>query len=178
MGELYANFAFEPQVSPAHASYLVELARRLTFQQLTFLGIFAEEKNEAPDWHSTGGISHTGVGVIMAIFDLAQAGLVTRRDGLPIANFTDVNPAQMRTSLNGAILTEAMHLEEIEADDLASAVDALDRLGKIVLPDLDEGGQTYTGSVRRESQRIRLEDLPDPRFPLTKLVDERSANDD
>jgi len=42
IGRLYANLAFDSSVSAAHANFLLRLADRLTYRQLTALAFFAE----------------------------------------------------------------------------------------------------------------------------------------
>ncbi len=167
LGELFAFIAFNPQISAAHANHLLELGRRLTYEQLLLLGIFATEENRAPDWASTGGITWTSLGVVMSIFDLGRAGLIVREGGRPLLSFTDVNPAKLRTALNGTILVEAMGLREAPQADLEKVLDDLDRLGKVVLGD----NAARTAGAGRE--RVRLSDLPEPRFPLTEFLAEK-----
>lgn len=168
LGELYAFVAFNPQISAGHANHLLELARSLTYEQLLLLGIFATEDNRAPDWASTGGISWTSLGVVMSIFDLGQAGLIVREDGRPLLSFTDINPVEVRTALNGTILTEAMNLKEAPQADLEAVLNGLDRLGKTVL------GEGKDPDVEHGQERIRLDDLPEPRFPLTEFLASRN----
>lgn len=172
LGELYSFVAFNSQKSAGHANLLLELVRRLTYQQLLLLGFFANSDNQAPDWASTGGISWPNLGLVMAIFDLGKEGLLLREDGQPMLSFTDVNPAKLRTSLNGTILTEAMNLKEAPQADLEAVLKALDRLGKTVL-----GEENVPRQVAESQERIRLEDLPEPRFPLTEMVAKREADD-
>jgi hypothetical protein len=172
LGELYAHFAFSTQITTAHASYLIELARRLTHQQLLLLGVFATEDNGVPSWRSFGGLTHTNVGIVMSILNLAQMGLIVRRDGKPILSFLDINPSEMQTFFNGSILTEAMSLKEARRGELATTLDALDRLGKVVFPAPD-GEPPRSSDESLDENRIRLEDLPEPRFPLTRMVDQR-----
>jgi hypothetical protein len=165
LGEFFAFVAFNPQVSAGHANHLLELARRLTYEQLLLLGVFAVEDNRAPDWASTGGMTWTSLGVVMSILELARAGLVVREDGVPILSFADINPAKLRTALNGSILTEAMNLKEAPRPDLEAVLKGLDRLGKVVL---GEGNEPLADDS--DGERVRLDDLPEPRFPLTEFL--------
>lgn len=48
IGRLYANLAFDPSVSAAHANFLLRLADRLTYRQLTILAFFT--KAQAGDY--------------------------------------------------------------------------------------------------------------------------------
>lgn len=177
LGELYRFLAFAPGISAAHANYLVQLARRLTHQQLLLLGLFAIEHKDMPDWSPTGMFTQAEIGLTMAIYDLAREGLLLRRDHALIQGFADINPSQMDTVLNGVILVEAMELDKAEPDDLEAMADALRRLDKI---DVDENGGTsriqaiaLPGSpagghrvpmdkqiVQFVGPAIRLEDLP------------------
>jgi hypothetical protein len=100
----------------------------------------------------------------MSIFDLGKAGLIVRNDGRPLLSFTNVNPAEVRTAPNGTILTEAMHLKEAPQADLEAVLKSLDRLGKTVV------GDEKVPAGEFDQERIRLEDLPEPRFPHTELL--------
>lgn len=59
-----------------------------------------------------------------------------RKDNRTIASFAEINPAQMKTVLNGTILVEGMDLERAEPEDIEAMADALRRLGVL---DADEG---------------------------------------
>lgn len=135
LGELYAFLAFNSDITTAHASYLVELTKRLTYQQLLLLGFFGSE-GQLPDWSPTGMFTRHETGLVMAVLDLSGEGLVVRKDHKAIASFADINLAQMRTVLNGTILVEAMDLERAEPEDIEAIADALRRLGTM---DADEG---------------------------------------
>lgn len=73
LGELYAFLAFNSDITIAHASYLIELAKRLTYQQLLLLGLFSSER-PVPDWTPTGMFTRQETGLVMAVLDLASEG--------------------------------------------------------------------------------------------------------
>lgn len=174
LGELYGYIAAHSDVSPAHANYLIALARRLTYQQMLLLGLFSKDDKESRDWASTGLLTHREVGLIMALFDLAREGLLVRRDNQHINSFADVNLSQVRTVLNGRILVEAMNLIEAEPEDVAALFRAFDALGTM---DADEGMTRAEGVVPPgsppEVQRIPLGDHQVVRFeePTIELQD-------
>jgi len=181
MGELYAYFALHVDVSAGHANFLLGLAARLTYQQLLLLGLLVVDENrpdDIPDFDPTGFFTHAETGILFELHDLAKEGLLIRDDHRVIASVGDVNPARLRTVLNGKILVEAMNLREAEPEDWNGIKWAFARLGKldtghavdgritveaVVLPGSPEG----TSRVKMDKQLvefkdpvIRLEDLP------------------
>ena len=181
MGELYAYFALHVDVSAAHANFLLGLTERLTYQQLLLLGLLEDEGRPAdiPDFDPTGFFTHAEMGIILELHDLAKEGLLVRDDHRVIASFGDINPARLRTVLNGKVLVEAMNLREAEGADWDGIKWAFSRLGKI------DTGQAVDGRIKVEAvvlpgspadasrvkmdkqvvefqdSVVRLEDLPD-----------------
>jgi hypothetical protein len=147
VGELYAYFALHVDVSAAHANFLLGLAGRLTYQQLLLLGLLGDEKRprDIPDFDPTGFFTHAEVGILFELHDLAKEGLFVRDDNRVIASFADINPARLRTVLNGKILVEAMNLREAEPGDWDGIKWAFARLGKL------DAGQAVHGRVRAEA---------------------------
>ena len=90
---------------------------------------------DLPDWCPTGTFTRQETGLVMAVLDLGREGLVVRKDNKPIASFAQINPAQMKTVLNGTILVEGMDLARAEPEYIQAMADALRRLGTI---DADE----------------------------------------
>jgi hypothetical protein len=132
LGELAAFIAVSPDISPPHANYLIELAGRLTYQQLVLLGFFAlEDRSGMPDWASTGLFTRYEIGLVAAIEELAHLGLIVRDDNQPVASFTEVNPRRMQTVLNGRLLHEAMSLHKAEQEAVDEMIEALSRLGTV-----------------------------------------------
>jgi hypothetical protein len=131
LGELYAWLAFHPEISPSHGNYLIELASRLTYTQLLLLGVFAQSPPWLSDWQSTGAFTPLEMGLVAEIEELGRQELVVRDDNRSVVTFTDVNPRQLKTVLNGSLLCEAMNLKEAESEDWKELIDLLARLGKI-----------------------------------------------
>jgi hypothetical protein len=131
LGELYAWLAFHPEISPSHGNFLIELASRLTYTQLLLLGVFAQPPPWLPDWQSTGAFTPLEMGLVAEIEELGRQELAVRDDNRPVVTFTDVNPRQLRTVLNGSLLCEAMDLKEAESEDWKELIDLFARLGKI-----------------------------------------------
>lgn len=171
LGELYAYLAFERDITAAHASSLLELVRRLTYQQLLFLGFFRIDNNEAPSWKPTGLMNYRSIGVFNEISELSRAGLIGLKDGGGIAEGSQIDPANLRTTGNGGILVEAMRLDQAPRADLARMLEAIDRLGKTVLP--AEDGQEYAGFPPEDPpdpEWVTIDRLPAPQFPLSDMV--------
>jgi hypothetical protein len=139
-GELYAWLAFNPDISASHANYLIDLAGRLTYQQLLLLSFFgADDRSSLPDWESTGSFSRLDMGLVAAIEQLGREELVVRDDNRAVATFSDVNPRQLKTVLNGRLLYEAMNLREAEREDFEEVAALLRRLGKV---EIERGAKT------------------------------------
>jgi hypothetical protein len=149
LGELYAWLAFHPEISPSHGNFLIELANRLTYTQLLLLGVFDQSPPWLPDWQSTGAFTPLEMGFVAEIEELGRQELVLRDDNRPVLTFTDVNPRQLKTVLNGSLLCEAMHLDEAESEDWDELIDL------------------FTGSARSRRQRVRT---PEPAWPLWSPV--------
>jgi hypothetical protein len=147
MGELYAYFALHVDVSGGHANFLLGLADRLTYQQLLLLGLLVDENrsNDIPDFDPTGFFTQAEIGIFFELHDLAKEGLLIRDDHRVIASFGDVNPARLRTVLNGKILVEAMNLREAEPDDWDGIKWAFARLGKL------DAGHAVDGRIKVEA---------------------------
>jgi hypothetical protein len=105
------------------------------------LGIFAEPPLWLPDWQSTGAFTPLEMGLVAEIEDLGRQELVVRVDNRPVVTFTDVNPRQLKTVLNGSLLSEAMTLKEAEPEDWQELIGLFARLGKI---EVKEGEDTTT----------------------------------
>lgn len=167
MGELYAYFALHVDVSAAHANFLLGLADRLTYQQLLLLGLLIEDEKrprDVPDFVPTGLFTHAEVGILFELHDLAREGLLIRDDNRLITSFGDVNPARLRTVLNGRILVEAMNLREAKPEDWDGIKWAFARLGKL------DTGQAVDGRVSAEAVVIPGSPEGDSRVKMDKQV--------
>jgi hypothetical protein len=174
-GELFAWIASHADISAHHANHLVQLARRLTYQQMLLLGLFSTPPDGIPDWTPSGMFTHRETGLIMAILDLAQQGLLAREDHALVSSWAQINPAEMRTVLDGRLLVEAMELTSAEPEDWQVLIESFKWLGVI---DQDEDATTVEavvapGSdsdvkrvkidktvVRFDTPLITLDDLP------------------
>lgn len=133
LGELFSWIAFHPEIGPSHANFLVELASRMTYTQMLLLGIFSKEdlKPTLPDWQSTGSFTPNEMNLVAQMEGLAREGLIVRADHRIISTFTDINPRQLKTILNGNRLVEAMDLTAAEPADFEEIMRGLQLLGKI-----------------------------------------------
>jgi hypothetical protein len=173
LGLLFKFFAFHQDISIPHANHLLRTARELTYQQLLLLGAFKSER-ELPDWTPSGMFTRREAGLVLAILDLARRGLLVREDNAVVESWAQVNPAQMRTVLDGATLVEAMDLTKAEEEDWETLV--VKPLTYLGILDVDEGTTTVEAiappgsghervkmdkrAVHFDKPTVKLEDLP------------------
>jgi hypothetical protein len=168
LGELFVYFAMSQDISSGHANRLVELTKRLTYQQLLLLGLFYEPAGGLPDWTPSGAFSRREIGVTMAIAELAREGLIARKDNALISSWAQVNPAQMRTVLDGRVLVDAMSLTAAEKEDWEEIVTNLRYLGVI---DADAGTTSMEAVVPPGSSAKRVKiDKKLVSFPERKVT--------
>lgn len=126
LGILYANIAFNKEVSPAYANQLVNLAGQLTYRQLVALSIAYEQAQKGPllkvgsfrgDETARNSLGLSGVSLITEIYELYQRGLINDVDGSAWISLTDVNPGGMRAQGTGVILAKMMGLNTIGLKD-------------------------------------------------------------
>ena len=172
LGELFVYFAKSQDISPGHANRLVELTKRLTYQQLLLLGLFYEPAEDVLDWTPSGAFTRPEIGVTMAIAELAREGLLVRKDNALISSWAQVNPAQMRTVLDGRVLVEAMSLTAAEKEDWEEIATTLRYLGVV---DADAGTTSLEAVVPPGSGAKRVEidkklvSFPEPKVTLSDL---------
>jgi hypothetical protein len=159
LGELFAYIACHNDLTPAHAHRLITLVGRLTFRQLLCLGLFKDpEPGMLPDWSSSGALGLRDQGFVFEVLELAQLGMLVHTDNRVISTFTDINPAHLRTVLDGSLLVEAMDLKRAEPEDWADLVEVLRRLGTV---DVNEGEHRFEGVVPPGSppdqRRVKLD---------------------
>jgi hypothetical protein len=163
LGELFTYLAFSAGIKPGHANYLLAIARGLTYQQLLLLGLFSrDDLKSLPDWEATGAFTHVEIGIVMEIYDLANEGLLVRRDHQEVRSFAQVNPSMMSTALNGTILVEAMSLLEAEPEDWDAITYVLQRLGKVDVDEAAGGKPVRVEAVvppgsSPERQRVKID---------------------
>lgn len=141
LGELYAFIAFNPDITPAHANQLLELAGRLTYRHLLCLGFFGQEedfRSNLPEWEPSGLFSRAETHLVFVLQDLAREGLIVRDDNKLISSFSDINPRRLKAVLNGKVLYDGMSLGTADEEDIKELQLAFLRLGKV-----DPKGRTY-----------------------------------
>jgi hypothetical protein len=124
LGLLYAQVAFHPEISPAQANHLIELASRLTYRQLTVMAVAQDEAGRirlrAADYRgdqtAIERLGLEGEALLTEIYGLYQQGLV-HGGGEAWISVADVNPARMRLQGSGAVLAQLMALQTIPATD-------------------------------------------------------------
>jgi hypothetical protein len=124
LGNLYANLAFAPQVSPAHGNHLIALAGRLTYRQLVALAVAGDENRRdqlrhrdfRDDQPALDVLGVDGIGVITELYELYQQGLMNGGEAAWIS-VADVNPGEMRAQGSGRVLATLMELETVPIAD-------------------------------------------------------------
>jgi hypothetical protein len=124
LGILYGQVAFHPEISPAHANHLIELASRLTYRQLVVMAVAQDQTNYSRlrptdyrgNQEAIAKLGLEGQGLLTEIYDLYQQGLL-HGGGEAWISLPDVNPASMRLQGSGAVLAQLMVLDTIPATD-------------------------------------------------------------
>lgn len=173
LGRLLTFIAKRPDIPPAHANRLIELASRLTYQQLLWLGVFhvTQDPNHLPDWSCAGIVNSHETQFISEVGELAALNLVKRRDNARVSDFGQLNPRQLQTILDGKLLVKGMGLHEAEEDDVDALREVLIHLGVV---DADRGrtpvdaiGLPGTKAGSRVRLNYRVVQFPPPR-PLVR----------
>lgn len=173
LGRLLTFVAKRPDIPPAHANRLIELASRLTYQQLLWLGLFhvTKDPSHLPDWSCAGIVNSHETQFVSEVGELAALNLVKRRDNARITDFAQLNPRQLQTILDGKLLARGMDLHEAEEEDVDALREVLIHLGVV---DADRGrtpvdaiGLPGTEAGSRVRLNYRVVQSPPPR-PLVR----------
>jgi hypothetical protein len=123
LGWLYSSFVFDPDVTPGDANYLVELASRLTYHQLVLLSLFHSGVGYRglPGWERLHPYDWRAHALAGELFQLTQAGLLTRTDSKPIQVPEDANPSYLWVAPAGCKLFHWMRLDQVDEDDAEAA---------------------------------------------------------
>src|SRR5207249_3116511 len=118
---LYASFVFDPQISIADASYLLGLASKLTYHQLSLLALLHSDVGyrQVPGWERLHPYEWRATALAGELCQLAQAGLVERTDRRPVLSPEDANPSVLWVSPTGCKLYHWAKLDRIDDDELA-----------------------------------------------------------
>jgi len=172
LGELFVFFATRQDISPGHANRLIALTKRLTYQQLLLLGVFYEPSDDLLDWTPSGVFTRREIGLIMAVAELAREGLLVRKDNALVSSWAQVNPAQMKTVLDGRLLVEGMSLTAAEKEDWEAIATMSRYLGVI---DADAGKTSLEAVVPpgSDARRVKIDktlvSFPEPQVTLDDL---------
>lgn len=118
MGNLYANIAFHPEVSPLYAGHLIKLAGELSYNQLVALAVGRDMANKSrlrdrdyrSDTNAVEALGLNGQGLITEIYDLYQRGLVNGGNGSAWLSVPDVVPTY-NVQGAGGVLASLMQLD-------------------------------------------------------------------
>jgi hypothetical protein len=126
LGVMYGALVFREDVEPGHANFLVELASRLTWEQLVLIElVHGTSYRNLPDWRRFNPYDLKAHGVAGQLFDLARLGILVRTDARPVSDISDMNPTYLQAATTGCLLRELMRLEEIDVEVLAEAFEEL-----------------------------------------------------
>jgi hypothetical protein len=124
LGYLYAALVFREDIKPGHGNFLVDIASRLTWEQLVLIALIHEKGYRGlPDWPAFNPFSIQAHGVAGQLFDLARQGIVVRTDSRPVDDISRINPSYLQTATTGCLLLELMRLNELDSETLAEAFD-------------------------------------------------------
>ncbi len=126
LGYLYGALVFREDIKPGHGNFLVEMASRLTWEQLLLVALIHETPYRGlPDWPAFNPFSVEAHGVAGQLFGLTSQGIVVRTDGVAVRAVTDVNPAYLQTATTGCLLVHLMRLVELDQETLVGAYEQL-----------------------------------------------------
>lgn len=136
LGWLYSSFVFNREIAPAHASYLVNLASRLTYHELVLLALFHADSGYRglPGWDRLHPFEWRANALAGELYDLARGGLLMRTDHLPVQVIEDANPSQLWVAPTGCKLFHWMRLDRISEEERAEAYEELTAIKDIPTP--------------------------------------------
>jgi hypothetical protein len=143
MGALFASLAFRDDISPAHAHYLLRLANRLTYRQLTAIAYFAEnaeshelirlqtnrDESGRPAFAEALGSELNERGDELRLLGIPQpGGMVVPSSATYGANsFESTQLRNVTLTALGRELYEVMELSRIPEADKAAIFEAMER---------------------------------------------------
>lgn len=139
IANLFVTIAFDDSVSPGRANYLLQLADRVTYRQLTLLALFASKRFQAElellDAGRSGGVVNRDGDAVADADALGHAGLLgVLQDGGRSANmasvlnggsFSSISLAKAHPTSMGFSLYRLMGLERLAEQELREALDDL-----------------------------------------------------
>jgi hypothetical protein len=126
LGYLYGALVFREDIKPGHGNFLVDIAARLTWEQLVLIALIHETGyRRLPDWPDLNAFSIEAHGVAGQLFDLARQGIVVRTDSRVVSDVFHVNPSYLQTATTGCLLTHLMRLNELDEETLSEAYEQL-----------------------------------------------------
>jgi hypothetical protein len=135
LGWLYSSLVFDESINPGDATFIVELASKLTYTQLAILGLFHQSSYRSlPSWERLHPYEWRAHIVAAQLFDLAQQGLLSRTDHQPIREYSEANPSELWVGILGCKLYHLMRLEEFDEDAVAEVYEQLEDATKLETP--------------------------------------------
>jgi hypothetical protein len=135
LGWLYSSLVFDKSIKPGDATFIVELASRLTYTQLAIIGLFHESSYRSlPSWERLHPYEWRAHIIAAQLFDLTSQGLLARTDGQPVREYSEANPSELWVGILGCKLYHLMRLEELDADAVGEVYDELEEATKLETP--------------------------------------------
>ncbi len=135
LGWLYSALVFDESIKPSDATFMVELASKLTYGQLTLIGLFHESSYRSlPSWDRLHPFEWRAHIVAAQLFDLTSQGLLTRTDDRPVREYSEANPAELWVGILGCRLYHLMRLDHLDEDAVADAYDQLKAATELETP--------------------------------------------
>ncbi len=130
---IFANAAFDPQLTAASINHVLRVSERLTYRQLGLLECFSNsERYQLRSWHyaTLKDMAGETVAVLAEVFDLLQQRLLISRvagseDTYLVHDPTEINPSTMQPTGFGKQLRGLLSLDTFDAEDLKAFANQL-----------------------------------------------------
>ncbi|HEX8120860.1 MAG TPA: hypothetical protein VF549_06295 [Solirubrobacteraceae bacterium] len=114
---LYSAIVFREDVAPAHATWLLEVGSRLTYEQLVLIAVIHEHGwRRMPSWPAVHPFDARQHRVAGQLFDMVRQGLLGSIDGAPLNDYLGVDPHGLQVQTTGYMRFELMRLGEADAE--------------------------------------------------------------
>lgn len=139
ISNIFANAVFMSDISSNEANHLLNIAERLTYNQMCLLSLFERKllipvidlrESDYGDWDETIKIPNNTISTIQEIFELYNLGLVNRIDpgnkyGSALLGCGYVAPNRISLTDLGKRCYSIMGLDEISEDELIRASESI-----------------------------------------------------
>lgn len=128
LSNIFANIAFSPGFSVGESNHVLQIAEKLTYEQMCILSLI-ERKNEIQGFSLKEGeyllntvVSYKTISLLQQILEMYNSGLVRCKDHsggfVILLEFTDVVPGRLLLSQMGKKYFDIMDLRDIPGEDI------------------------------------------------------------